>query len=296
MQFNPRRGYDMLLTNTRRGYGHSASVSLQKGFDFGLFVFGSYAYQNVQEVSPATSSRSVSNYALHAVTDPNNPDLAISNYERKHRFTFAAEYSYPIVSYFTDEKPWKNMKTSLGLFIETRSGQPYSWTFADSNFGDNLARIFGEEREFSRRNHQLFYVPKGDDSDVILNGIDPADFNKFLKDTGLEKYRGRIVPRNAFHSDWFSKWDVRVTQDIPNPVDGHRAQFVIDIENVGNMLNSNWGRVTSVPFPYMAPAVDLSYDQATGRYIYTNLRGTNPNSVDILASIWRMSVGLIYDF
>jgi len=31
-------------------------------------------------------------------------------------------------------------------------------------------------RSIASRNHQLFYVPKGDDSDVTLMGIDPAQF------------------------------------------------------------------------------------------------------------------------
>lgn len=295
-QFNSRRGYDMLLTNTSKGSGHVASISAQKGFDFGLFVFGSYAYQKVKEISPATSSRSVSNYGLAAVVDPEAPPLAVSNYERAHRFTAAVEYSHPIPSYFTDSAPWKNMKTSIGLFIESRSGQPFSWTFADPTFGDGSARIFGEEREFARRNRQLFYVPKGDGSDVTLNGIDQAAFDDFLRETGLDKYRGKIAPRNAFHSDWFSKWDLRISQDLPNPVAKHRAQIVLDIENVGNLVNHDWGRVTGATFPYTAPAVDVTYDATTGRYVYSNLRSPNANRVDILASVWRASIGVIYDF
>jgi len=247
-------------------------------------------------VNPATSSRSVSNYGLAAVTDPNDPDAGISNYERKHRVTAALEFTRALVGDLTDSAPWKNMKTSFGMFVETRSGQPYSYTFADSNGGDNLARIFGEEREFARRNHQLFYVPRGDDSDVVLNGIDPADFEAFLKRTGLDKYRGQIVPKNSFHSPWFTKIDLRFAQDLPNPISGHRARFVIDIENVGNMLNDKWGRAESVPFPFLTPAVDVNYDAATGRYVYSNLRQDRPERVDVLASVWRASLGLIYDF
>src|SRR5207237_4197026 len=105
------------------------------------------------------SSRSVSNYGLAAVTDPQDPPLAVSNYERAHRFTLAAEFSRAVIGDFVKSKPWKNMKTSAGLFVESRSGQPFSFTFADANTGDSLGRIFGEEREFARRNHQLFYVP-----------------------------------------------------------------------------------------------------------------------------------------
>jgi hypothetical protein len=295
-QFNPRRGFDMLLTNTTKGSGHSASILVQKSWGFGLYLSGSYAYQNTSEVNPATSSRSVSNYGLAAVIDPNSPEAGISNYERKHRLTGAVEFSRALVGDLTDSAPWKNMKTSFGMFIEMRSGQPFSYTFADSTGGDTLARMFGEEREFARRNRQLFYVPRGDDSDVVLNGIDPGDFEAYLRRTGLDKYRGQIAPKNAFQSPWFTKIDLRFAQDLPNPVSGHRARIVVDIENVGNMLNDKWGRAESVPFPFVTPAVDVNYDAATGRYVYSNLRQDRPERVDVLASVWRMSLGLIYDF
>ena len=70
---------------------------------------------------------------------------------------------------------------------------------------------------------------------------------------------------------------------------------MIDIENVAT-AHAKWGRAESVPFPFVTPAVDVNYDAATGRYVYSNLRQDRPERVDVLASVWRMSMGLIYDF
>ncbi len=293
--FNASRGYDMELKNNHQGSGHSASVVVDKGFPFGLYVAGTYGYEHVTEINPANSSRSVSNYSLLAVTDPNNPELATSNYQRAHRFTGAIEFSHAIIGDFTEASAWKTLKTSFGLFAESRSGQPYSWTFSDATFGTTLAKMFGEERTFAANNHQLFYVPKGDGSDVTLNGISQADFDSFIKSTGLDKYRGKIAPRNAFSSPWFNKIDVRFAQDLPNPL-GHRARFSVDIENFGNLLDHKWGRASVIPFPYMTPAVDVSYDTATQKYIYSNLRKPSASVVDVFASVWRVSLGLMYDF
>jgi outer membrane receptor for ferrienterochelin and colicin len=328
--FNAARGYDMMLTNDDHGYGHVASVQVQKGFPFGLFVSGSYAYQDVREINPGTSSRSVSNYGLTAIGDPNDPTDAISNYERKHRLTAAIEYSHPIVSYFTDASPWKDMKTAIGMFVESRSGQPFSWSFGATEnvvagrtdaFGTKLGRIFGEDTTFSTRNRELFYVPTEAETCTGTPGVAPPpgcnvvlsdgtamganaptkaitiqDFNAFLAKTGLDKYRGQIVPRNAFHSPWFNRFDMRIAQDLPNPLTGHRARFVVDIENLGNLLDHNWGRAQAVPFPYIAPAVDLDYDRVNNKYNYSNIKSTNPTTVDILQSVWRVSLGLMYDF
>lgn len=314
--FNVARGYDMLLTNTSHGRGHVASVQAQKGFPFGLFVSASYAYQDVQEVNPGTSSRSVSNYGQSAVVDPNNPEDAISNYQRKHRITGAFEYSHSIIGAFTDAPIWANMKTTLGLFWESRSGQPFSWTFGatenvtnnrSDTFGTKLGKIFGEDTTFSSRNRELFYVPTDAETCEtgsismgckveLTRGTTKAQFNDFLSRTGLDKYRGQIAPRNSASSPWFHKIDVRLAQDLPNPITGHRARFMVDIENVGNLLNAKWGRAQAAPFPFIAPAVDLDYDRANNRYQYSNIRSYNPTRVDILQSVWRVSLGLQYDF
>jgi len=323
--FNTARGFDLELTNTHHGYGHVASVMIDKAFPFGLYVAGSYAYQNVHEVSPATASVAASNYGQTAVVDPNNVGDGTSNYERAHRFTGAIEYSHSLIGYLTDAAPWKDMKTSFGMFVESRSGQPYSWTFGatenrnaagtgNNANGTKLGQIFGEDSTFSSRNRELIYVPTADEvcvgvlgqtdlpgnCKVVLSsaagGITVDQFNAFLKKTGLDKYRGQIAPRNAFHSPWFNKFDVRLAQDLPNPLSGHRARLMIDIENVGNLLNAKWGRAQSTPFPYVAPGVDLDYDRASNKYVYSNLRSTNPTTVDVLQSVWRMSIGLMYDF
>ncbi len=285
MTFNSLRGYDMLLTNARNKtpHSHTISTSLSKSFGFGLTLFGAYAYQDVKDLTPATSSISTSNYGLAAVTNPQADELGISLYERKHRLLGVAQFSRDLIP---------KLPTSMAVFVERRSGQPYSYTFGGEP-GD-LARLFGEEEIFARENRMLFYVPKGDGSDVILDGITEEDFNAFLKKRGLDRYRGQIAPRNAFSSPWFTKIDLRFAQTLPNPVSGNRARLLFDIENFGNLLNSDWGRYeTNAP---LTPVVDVSVDNASGKYIYRNLRSNSRAGVDVLESVWRLQLTLMYDF
>ncbi|NRA63180.1 MAG: TonB-dependent receptor [Pseudobacteriovorax sp.] len=284
--FNSSRRTDMLMTNTDKGFGHTASVKLSKRFESGFNITGSYAWQRVQDIIPGNSSRAVSNYGQVAVgRDPNNPDLATSNYERKHRFMITADYSKDFIG---------DLLTTVSLFLERRSGQPYSYTFGGNS--RNLSRLFGEPSEFSRRNRMLLYVPKGDGSDVIYaDGFDVDEFNAYLAKNGLDKYRGKIAPRNAFSGDWTDNMDLRLSQELPAYNDDHRARFVLDIENVPNLLNKKWGQVRNPDFPYTKNIVDVSYDQTTGKYIYSNL-DTSPDDVNSLQSVWQMSMALYYYF
>lgn len=288
--FNEDRGYDMLLTNDNRGWGHTASLQLGKKFESGLSLFGSYAFQRVFEGSPANSARSISNYAQAAAAlDPQTPELGQSNYERRHRAMGIIDFQRALI---------KKLNTGVTLFVEARSGQNFSYVYGATGAAgvDNLARLFGESVDIANARHQLFYVPKGDGSDVILNGISEDDFNAYLKKTGLDAYRGQIAPRNGFRSPWYTKLDVRFAQELPNPFKGHRARVYLDIENLGNLLNHNWGRSEAVPFPFMPAAVDVAVDPATGKYVYSNLRQVNNKRVDVLGSVWRMSFGLAYEF
>jgi outer membrane receptor for ferrienterochelin and colicin len=317
--FNVSRGTDTLLTNTDRGYGHVLSAVVQKGFAFGLFLGATYAYTINQEVTPGTSSVAVSNYRLVAVSDPQNPDTATSNYERRHRFTETIEFSHPLLSHVTNASIWKKLNTSLGMFIESRSGQPYSWTFRGDDTGlpvpgTKMARIFGEDATIANTARELAYIPRMDQTcdppamgqakpagcTVILDGIGVEEFNDFLKSSGLDKYRGRIAPRNAFRSPWYTRIDARVAQDLPNPLSGNRARLVIDIENVGNLINRKWGRLQAVNFPYATPIIyDVDYDRVNEAYKFSRPRTprpVNPTVVDITQSVWRLSLGLMYDF
>jgi outer membrane receptor for ferrienterochelin and colicin len=293
--FDTERGFDMLLTNTNQGFGHVFTASLQKTWPFGLTFAGTYAFEHVEDTTPANSSRSVSNYDNTAYIDPNTPLLALSDYNRANRFTASVVMRRPILHDITHSESLKKVNTTIGLFAEARSGQPYSWTFGDANFGSTLAQIFGTDASIASHDSELFFVPKND-SDVILNGITPQQFDAFLNATGLSKYRGEIAPRNAFESPWFNHVDMRFAQDIPTPWPNQRAQFFIDMTNVGNLLDPHWGRSEAAPFPFANPAVNVNIDPATGKYIYSNLASPNQYVVDLISSVWRISVGLQYNF
>lgn len=291
-EFNPNRGYDLLLTNTDKGYAHNASASLSKNFNTGFNVRGFYAWQDVQEVSPATSSTSGSNYSNMPVKlDPNDVQANRSIYERKHRFLLSAGY---------ENNFWSDLASSIDFIFERRSGQPYSFTMGGDR--NALARLYGESSAFSGANRELFYVPKGDGSDVILEtdsakgAIDPVAFNAFIKKHHLEKYRGQIAPRNAFFSDWVQELNLRMSQQLPTYKDTGKARLVLDILNLPNLLNKNWGQTKQANFPYMTTVSNVSYDAPSNRYVYSNLRSTDVQSVRVLDSVWKMQLAAYYDF
>ena len=61
-------------------------------------------------------------------------------------------------------------------------------------------------------------------------GIDPEEFDKFLRDTGLDEYRGQIAPKNEFRGPWVHKLDVRFQQEVPAPKGRTASQTTSSVE------------------------------------------------------------------
>jgi hypothetical protein len=240
---------DILLTNTKQGRAYIAVARLDKSWDFGLNINGSFTYQDVKDAAPATSSTAGSNYSNGAFIDPNNVAYGISNDQVKYFFKYGVNYDH---AFFGD------YKTTLALFGESRIGHPFSYTFQD--FGGTRSAVFGTTGVSSGTgtggNRYLMYVPTTNDplvsysSAAVRNAV-----NAFIDASGLGKYRGQVAPRNAFHSKWFTRIDLHVAQELPTFIGKSRITVFADIENFTNFLNRKWGQQREYVFPYNAAVV-----------------------------------------
>jgi hypothetical protein len=318
---------DLLLTNTDEGEQTIFSIDASKTWRTGSGRFDAYlgyGYQDVKDVNPGTSSQASSNWDNVAVSDPNDPGLETSNYEIEHRFTGSFQWRKAIFGDF---------ETGISLIGERRSGRPYSYTFSSPVQG----AIWGDPRQGGiARQRQLFYVPDGD---VIFEGrctqaeadggvagcvVLPDDslsfsassaaaaqfvseMEAYIERQGLEKWRGRIVPRNSHRSPWVSVLDLRFAQELPI-FRRTRGILTFDIENFANFLNSDWGQLRQVSFPYVAPVVDVNRIETAGCpngasscYVYRPRTGqTGPAQpfkvISTLPSVWRVQLGFRIEF
>lgn len=283
---------DFVLGNVSGDDAESTSLSatLSKEHDNGLgWTFG-YAYTESEDVSPMTSSVAFSNWVLAGVTDYNNPDLSRSNYEIPHRFILRLGYEKQFFGEYT---------TRFSLFGSRNEGRPYSFTFDDQAMFIRQGFFFGSD------DRSLMYMPTGP-SDPLVQfdpGFDQAAFFAFAEANGLTKYGGQIVPRNSARSDWWTKIDVRVSQELPGFGEEHRANIYFTIENLGNLINDDWGVFYERDFPRTAPLVDVSLVDINGTpndfsddlYSFDDfIPQGQTRSAD--ASLWQLRFGFNYNF
>jgi hypothetical protein len=74
---------------------------------------------------------------------------------------------------------------------------------------------------------------------------------------GLDKYRGKIIPKNSQNSPDFFKVDLHFSQELP-ALFGGKFELFADIENVLNMIDSDWGSLRQVQFPYNSALVRVT--------------------------------------
>ena len=272
---NRRGGNDFLLTNVDGDSGSStvASIGVNKKYDNGIDFTASYAFTDATDVNPMTSAVAYSNYIGVAVADPLNPSVATTNYETRHRFTLQLGYSAEFVDGYT---------TRFNLFGTASSGQPYSYTY------DN-ARLFNDANSY----RSLVYIPEVNDPAVVYGpDFDLAAFNQFIDDNGLT--RGEITDRNAFNAAWWTKFDLRVQQELPGFTENHRASAFFVIKNVGNLLNDDWGTLKQVNYRTQSIVTPSLNDD--GQYVYKSFDAPNDGVASRDPSLWEVRIGVKYNF
>ncbi|MCC2978751.1 TonB-dependent receptor [Sphingomonas sp. IC4-52] len=294
---------DLFLTNTTKGRSLVAVARIAKEFDFGLRAAVSYSYQDIKDQAPATSSTASSNYGNGAFFDANGAAYGISNDEVRHNIKYNVSFNR---AFFGD------YKTNFTLFGETRIGRPFSYTMQE--LSNARSGVFGTAGNGSR---YLLYVPTSTtDALVSYDTTATRDYlDNLINSTKLGKYRGKIAPRNAFNSKWFTRFDLHIGQEIPTFVGDSRVELFMDIENLTNLINKNWGQVREYQFPYTIPAVRVSClqapvatgtapgtaatantSQACAQYRYSAPAATPTDTVYSRQSLYSIRIGARFTF
>jgi hypothetical protein len=239
-------GADYIVRNTKKGGGTIFTFNITKNWDTdnaGNFdaTFG-YTRQDLEEVRSYNRYVGLETFAMDPQTDLNNPMLAPSRYETPNRVTATLNWSKELFG---------NNITTVALVYTGRSGLNYSYVFGSTppSWGGTFFADYGSEAD--NPGSQLFYVPTGMDDPLITGDADfLADLNEFIGDEKcLRGQRGKIVTRNNCAVGWSNYFSLRLLQEVR--LKGSKSlEFTLDIENFGNLINSDWGRLES----YLAPS------------------------------------------
>jgi len=304
---------DLILANTEDGHNYALAFRFAKSFEWGLSARGSYTRTDAEDVNPGLSSVAFSNWSNNATSDVNGLTAGRSSYEIKDSFKLDLSWK---------KKFFGDNYTRVSMFAEYRSGYPYSLVFNTSGTSCTATGFNGGNCMFgdtssatSTFNRQLLYIPTLSDPLMRFEGAaTEALMTAFINNNDLGQYRGSILPKNSQTSDWVTRIDLRLSQEFPAffPT-GAKLEGFLDIKNLANLLNDEWGVQEQVEFPYMAAPVTARIESCaslpvgapacavgqSSRYVVTGV-GTVPfdtaNSTAARRSSWQMKIGVRYKF
>jgi hypothetical protein len=263
------------MTNTTEGTQWNLLFKVQRRYSGNWMASGSYMYGESTVVNDGLSSQARSNWRFNYTgTNPNNPELGPSVFSPGHRVNMTVSYDIPV----------STTSVRLAFFYDGQQGRPYSTTFSRDVNND------------FESNDLLTILTS---SDVIVTGGNPAQWDAYIAtDEGLSSNIGSIIPRNESRAPWRNFSDFRAAIDVP--IAATNVEFSLDIRNLFNLLNSDWGRIQYAGFDEISPVQYGGIDEATGKPIYAlQFVGLNPEnkfSTDDLRSRWQMRFGARVSF
>lgn len=266
----------MLLTNTSKGSSVTAAFKVERPFRNGFNMSGSYAFNRSTALTDGTASQAASNWSNTPVAVYiNDFPLTRSNFDVGHRVNLTAVIPIPLGG---------GIRSSAAFFYNGQSGRPYVLNFNGDVNGD------------TRTNNDIVFAPSDANQVNVLNGT-YAQLDTFLSaDCGGKNPRGVILTRNSCRAPWWNSVDFRYAVTLPT---GSRAkvELTMDVFNLLNMLNKDWGWVFFPPFPASGSGV-IGYSGITGGKETFNLNTINSPTFtglfqrDDLRSRWQAQWGL----
>ncbi len=287
-----------LATNTNEGYSYNASFVLTKPVRNGFGGQIAYTYGDGEYIFEGTSSQNSSQWRnVLTVNGKNTAQLQNSQFATGHQITANATYTLD----------WNdNIATTFGLF------------YTGAN-GDRISYIYNEGRDLlgdDSRDNALLYVPRNA-SEINLvpltrNGVtfSPAEqyaaLDRFIEnDDYLRTRRGQYAEANASRASWNHSIDLKILQDFsiytgPDRKNKNTLQISMDLFNVANFLNKDWGERTFVPgfgevglitTEQGGPNPEFTFDPT-----FTNDDVEVIDDGGIRSSRWQMQIGARYIF
>lgn len=216
-------GYTNLYRISNTGVGHSLYMTI--GWDrpvknrWGFNA--SYTHGSARDSQSFGQTTASGQWQRNAVFNQGKQEVSRSDFEIKHRVQVSLTREFEFL---------KRAITRVSLYYEGRTGDPFSWTYAQDLNGDGQTA------------NDLIAVPTGTNDPrfdfSLMSAAQQAQYFQVLRDTGLSVYAGGVAPKNAFYLPWVSRLDLKFSQVIPiyKPAE---VELFLDFINFGAFLSED---------------------------------------------------------
>ena len=270
-----------VLTNTHRGYGYTANVTLNMEPVENLNIMAAYTHTVSKELTgmPGSNAESAFTYTP-TINGPNFAPLHNSEYVTPDRVIASVSYR-------------DKSNNNFSLFYEAwRGGYNYTYMYDNDFNGDNY-------------NYDVMYIPKDENDIKFASEDDAARYWAYANnDPYLSKHKGEYAEAYSVYSPWVHRFDFRYSHDFKVKVgkSTNTLQLNVDFKNIANLFNSSWG-----VSKYMNPALKsgrilaLDHVDAEGYPVFKTNSSVKPGVETwhynhAIGQCWSLQVGIKYMF
>jgi hypothetical protein len=225
----------IVLENRKEGYYYSFTSKLEKAFDKGFSAMIAYTHSEARNLVDGAGDQAASAWNGNAnVNGANSAELSWASYVVPDKIIASASYR---IDYE------KKGALNLSLFYEGGSQGRFSYVYSSNIVNDGAG------------SNNLIYIPK-DPSEITfvnqtVNSVvwtaqqqSDAFFRYIDQDKYLSSRKGMYAERNGAMYPWRNQFDAKVMREFYIYTKGVRNTFQVslDILNIGNLLNKNWGK------------------------------------------------------
>ncbi|MCF0175492.1 MAG: TonB-dependent receptor [Bacteroidales bacterium] len=217
-RYHSRNAY--VLTNTHKGYGYTANITMNMQPARNLKLMAAYTHTESKELSglPGSAANSVFT-ALPTVNGANLTTLQRSTYVVPDKIIASVSYTIP------------SQGLHFNLFYSGSSAFGNSFIYSNDMNGDGNAV-------------DLIYIPKDANEISFKTPADAAAFMTFVdNDKYLSRHKGEYAEAHAARAPFVNRFDLSIVKDFTFNIGKtkHNIQLSASLDNVSNLLNSNWG-------------------------------------------------------
>lgn len=275
-----------VLENTNKGYGYSASATVNMTPIPEVNIMAAYTHTASKEITsmPGSNAESAFTY-VPTVAGPNYIDLHNAINVIPDRFIASVTHNDHCGNHFS-------------LIYETwRGSSNYSYMLSNDMNGDGYA-------------YDAVYIPT---DAQVKNGdfrfVSDDDRDRFMafvhKDKYLSKHQGQYAEAYSVYSPWVHRVDFSYKHDfkVKAGKTTNILQLGFDIKNLLNLFNSNWGvmKILNPAIGTEAKILEYKGADADGYATFSTPKGVTGNTKTFtpnyaIGQCWYASIGIKYMF
>lgn len=280
------------VSNQSKDWSYQLTGGIQRQYRDNYSASLFYTYSQVRDVQALTSSTAFSQYRFGRAWagDQSDDTPSRSVFEQRHKVVAYGTYTLPSL-------------TDITLSWIGGSGMPYHYVSDGDLNGDGISLNDPLYIPLDARDPNEILFQTFTQDGVTYTAAEQAEaFEQYIESVPcLRRSRGTMQSRNVCENPWQNQVNLSVRQSLKT-LGSQRATVQLDVFNLGNLLNREWGTFRSASANQNIDLLDQRFVQGNtnlsegGQHVFRFTPGEDVYRSNFFSSNYTMQLMLRYSF